>query len=295
MPTLPSLPSPSPNASQLPRGSSLDFSGRNVFVAGGTSGINLAIGMGFARAGANVFVISRDEEKVKHALALLSAVGGTSGGQSADVRDYSAVEQAVEHCVASWGPLDVVVSGAAGNFPARAAQLSSNGFRAVLEIDLLGTHHVMRACYPHLRRPGASVINISAPQAEVAMVGQAHVCAAKAGVDSLTQTLALEWGREGIRVNSVMPGPIEGTEGMARLVPHPEGLVALEKQVPLRRLGKGEDIANACLWLSSPLAAYVSGAVVPVDGGWRLNLSGSLLEPLLGSLDDARSLSKSDR
>ncbi len=146
--------------------------------------------------------------------------------------------------------------------------MSPNGFRSVIEIDLLGTFHVMQAIYPHLQKPGASIINISAPQAEIPMAGQSHVCAAKAGVDMITRTLCLEWGAEGIRINSVIPGPIDNTEGMNRLAPNEKIRAAVVKSVPLQRMGSTDDIANACLFLASGFASYISGAVIPVDGGW---------------------------
>ena len=113
----------------------------------------------------------------------------------------------------------MLVSGAAGNFVAAVNAQSSNGFRAVVDIDLIGTFNVMRAAYPHLTKPGAAVINISAPQSFIPMRYQASACAAKAGVDQLTRVLALEWGGDGIRVNSISPGPIAGTEGMRKLAP----------------------------------------------------------------------------
>ena len=196
-----------------------DYSGKTVFIAGGTSGINLGVAKGFGAAGAKVFVISRNPEKVASAIEEIKATGADADGASADVRDFDAVKTTFENCAKKFGEIDVLISGAAGNFPARANNISSNGFRSVLEIDLLGTHHVMTAAYPHLKKPGASIVNISAPQAEVAMTGQSHVCAAKAGVDMITKTLALEWGPKGIRINSVIPGPIDKTEGMRRLAP----------------------------------------------------------------------------
>jgi len=166
------------------------------------------------------------------------------------------------------GSIDVLVSGAAGNFPAAAAGLSPNGFKTVVDIDLLGTFNVMRSAYSHLTRPGASIINISAPQAFIAMAMQVHVCAAKAGVDMVTKTLAIEWGPEGIRVNSVVPGPIDGTEGMARLAPSEAARRAVANSVPLRRMGTPADVGDACLFLGSDAARYVSGTVIAVDGGW---------------------------
>lgn len=251
-------------------GSQLDFSGKTVFVAGGTSGINLGIALAFADAGARVGVLSRSQDKVDATVTALKDRGSDALGFAADVRDPVAIAEGLQTVMSQFGELDVLVSGAAGNFPARAVGMSTNAFRSVIDIDLLGTYHVLRAAYPFLRKPGASVINISAPQAFLPMAFQMHVCAAKAGVDMITRVGALEWGREGVRVNSVVPGPIEGTEGMARLAPTPEALARVTETVPLKRYGTTTDIANCCLWLGSDLASYVSGAVIPVDGGWSL-------------------------
>lgn len=249
---------------------SIDFSGLTVVVIGGTSGINRGIAEAFGQLGAKVAVASRNQDKVDATVAALQAQGGQGAGFCADVRDFDALQAGLTEVAENWGAIDVLVSGAAGNFPALATQMSPNGFKSVVDIDLLGTYNVMRAAYPHLRKPGASVINISAPQAMLAMVGQAHVCAAKAGVDMITKTLALEWGGEGIRINSVVPGPIDGTEGMQRLAPSNEMREACRQSVPLGRMGTATDVANVCLFLASPLASYVHGAVLPVDGGWVL-------------------------
>lgn len=247
------------------------FAGKTVVVSGGTSGINLGVARHFARAGAKVFVFSRSADKVTAAVNELRDLGGEADGVSADVRDCEAVKAAFAKCAAVFGPIDVLVSGAAGNFIARAKDISSNGFRAVLEIDLLGTHHVTSAAWPHLRKPGAVVINVSAAQSSVAMIGQAHVCAAKAGVDMLTRTLALEWGPDGIRVNSVLPGPIGDTEGVRRLIPDEDALAAKVGSIPLRRMGTTQDVADLCAFLASDQAQYITGAVIPVDGGAILN------------------------
>lgn len=247
-----------------------DFSGQTVFVAGGTSGINLGIAQGFARAGARLAVISRSHDKVDAALDSLRELGAEAMGFAADVRDYPAVESALEEVHAEWGDFDVLVSGAAGNFPVPAVGMSANAFHTVVDIDLQGSFHVLRAAYEYLRKPGASVINISAPQAFLPMALQAHVCAAKAGVDMLTRVLALEWGGAGVRVNSICPGPIDDTEGMRRLAPTEAMRDTVIKSVPLQRMGQAADIANAAMFLASPQAAYISGAILPVDGGWSL-------------------------
>lgn len=246
-----------------------NFQNKNVLVVGGTSGINRGVAESFAKTGARVAVISRSQEKVDGTLQSLKNYGAADAwGFAADVREADTIKNAVTQLAEKWGKLDVVVSGAAGNFPAFATGMSSNAFRSVVEIDLLGTFHVMQAVYPHLQKPGASIINISAPQAFIPMSAQSHVCAAKAGVDMITRTLCLEWGSEGVRINSVVPGPIDNTEGMKRLAPTEGIRAAVKKSVPLQRMGSTDDIANTCLFLASDYASYISGAIIPVDGGW---------------------------
>lgn len=262
-----------------------DFSGKNVFVAGGTSGINLGVAHAFARAGAKVTVASRSPEKVSAAVEALEAHGGEAAGFALDVREYAKVEEAFKATQARFGSIDVLVSGAAGNFPAPALGISPNGFKSVVDIDLMGTFHVLRAAFPYLTKPGACLINISAPQAFLPMEFQMHVCAAKAGVDMITRVAALEWGPAGIRVNSVVPGPIDNTEGMRRLAPTEAAMKLAVDTVPIKKLGTVDNIADACLWLSSPMASYVSGVILPVDGGWSLGGAQSLgkgLTELLG-------------
>ncbi|MBV6521750.1 MAG: putative 2,4-dienoyl-CoA reductase [Gemmatimonadaceae bacterium] len=247
------------------------LSGKVAFVAGGTSGINLEIARALVEYGAAVAVLSRNQERIDGAVRALSGPGRLAIGHRADVRDFPSVERALASTVESLGPIDIVVSGAAGNFICPASRLSPNGFRAVVDIDLIGTFHVLRAAYGLLRKPGASVINISAPQSTEAYWGQAHVSAAKAGVDMLTRSLAVEWGPDGVRVNAIVPGPIEGTEGMARLAPSDEVRASWRNANPLRRFGTGRDVANVALFLCSDAASYVSGAIVYCDGGQVLS------------------------
>ena len=254
----------------------ISFEDKTVVVIGGTSGINLGIAEKFAESGAKLAVASRSDEKVKNAVKVLSKYKNKAIGFAGDVRDYSTVEDILKKMHESHGEFDVLVSGAAGNFPAPANGISSNGFKAVIDIDLVGTFHVMRSAYPYLRKPGASVINISAPQAYVPIELQVHVCAAKSGVDMITKVLAMEWGKDGIRVNSISPGPIADTEGMKRLAPTEEILKATAESVPLKRIGTKSDIAKTAMFLSSEHASYISGTVVPVDGGWALGGASSL-------------------
>lgn len=245
-----------------------DFlAGRSAFVAGGTSGINLDIARALAEFGASVAVMSRNVERVERAVHDLGKFDVPVAGFPGDVRDFASVERAMAGARDALGPIDIVISGAAGNFICPAAELSPNGFRAVVDIDLIGTFHVMRAARAVLRTPGASLVNISAPQSTEAYWGQSHVSAAKAGVDMLTRSLAVEWGADGIRVNAIIPGPILGTEGVARLAPTDEIKAAWVKANPMRRFGTGYDVAQVALFLCSEAAAYVNGAVIYCDGG----------------------------
>ena len=240
------------------------LAGKTAFLAGATSGINLAIAQRYAQLGARVYVISRNPAKVEAAVASL---GSEAAGRAADVREFEAVAAAMQDCADRWGPLDIVVSGAAGNFLARAADLSPKGFRTVIDIDLIGTFHVLKAAYPHLRRPGGVAINISALQSFQAAHAQVHACAAKAGIDQVMRCLALEWGAEGIRVNSIAPGPIAGTEGMARLTPTAEAEARLTRTIPLGRYGETADIADLAVFLASEAARNITGALIVSDGG----------------------------
>jgi len=247
-----------------------DFTGRHLFVAGGSSGINFGIAQAFARAGASVSLISRSQDKVEAAAAQLAALGARSLGLAADVREPQAVERALERAHEQFGPIDVLVSGAAGNFLARALDMSPNAFKTVVDIDLLGSFNVARLAHAYLRKPGASIVQISAGQSFTPTPYQAHVCAAKAGVDMLTRVLAAEWGGEGIRINSIVPGPIADTEGIRRLAPTQDTLDEMTERVPLKRMGRIEDIARMALFLSSDWGSYITGALIPVDGGLAL-------------------------
>ena len=243
------------------------FTGKTVFVAGGSSGINLAIGQRFAEFGAKVALISREQDRVSAAAATIVEAGGEAFGIEADVRDFAAVEQALIRVEDRYGAIDVVISGAAGNFLAPVIGMSANAFKTVIDIDLLGTFNVLRACYDHIRKPGASIISITAGQAVRPTMFQAHAGAAKAGINNLTQTLAMEWGPAGIRVNAIAPGPIGNTEGMARLAPSDEATAAIKSRIPLRDYGAKRDVADLALFLASENARYITGAIIDCDGG----------------------------
>lgn len=252
------------------------YAGKLVFVTGGSSGINLRIAEAFGELGATVIINGRKADKLDAAVQGLKARGIRAEGYAADVRDYAAIDGALTAATAAHGPIDVLLCGAAGNFPAPVAAMSSNGFKAVMDIDVLGTFNAVRAAFERLRKPGAVVLAISAPQAQVAYPFQAHVCAAKAGVEMLIKTLALEWGPAGVRTAAISPGPIDDTEGMARLAPDPASRKKVEQRMPLQCFGSKDDVAQLALFLASPAARYVTGSVHAVDGGMAL-VGGTLL------------------
>lgn len=264
------------------------FAGRTVFVTGGGSGINLGIATAFAQLGASVGLCGRTGAKLEAAAAALGEHGAATYTAAVDVRDAGALREAVEGCEGALGPVAVLVCGAAGNFPCPAEALSPNGFKAVVDIDLLGSFNACRAAFDQLRRTRGSILFVSAGQAWVPYPLQAHVCAAKAGVDQLMRCLALEWGRYGIRCNSIAPGPIEATEGMKRLAPDdPELRETLTRAIPLGRWGTVEDIGRAAVFLASPMAAYITGTVLVVDGGQNLAGSGTFSELIGAALQGA--------
>lgn len=250
------------------------FKGKTVFVTGGGSGINLGVAKHFAALGAQVSICGRTQAKLDVAAAELRALGAQACPVAADVRDMAALDAALARCEGELGPIDVLVCGAAGNFLAPAEKMSANAFRTVVDIDLLGAFNASRAAFEQLRRTRGSLIFISAGMAYMPHAFQAHVGAAKAGIDMLMKNLALEWGRHGIRANSIVPGPIEGTEGMQRLS-DPAQKDLFVNAVPLRRMGTVDDIGQAAIFLASPLASYITGCVLVCDGGQ--NLAGSAL------------------
>lgn len=241
--------------------------GKVAVVAGASGGINLGIAQALAQAGAAVVVLSRDQGRIDAAARSIVQAGGRAIGRVADVRDFDAVDAVFRQAVQAYGLVDIVVSGAAGNFHAPAAHLSANGFKTVIDIDLIGGFNVLRAAFAHLRKPGASLLSVTAPGAVRPSLFQVHANAAKAGINMMTQCLAMEWGPAGVRVNAISPGPIAGTEGMARLASTPEREQAIKSRLALRDYGRIEDIAQTALFLCSDAARYITGSIVNCDGG----------------------------
>ncbi len=240
--------------------------GRVAFVTGGGTGITGGVARALAEAGAGVALVSRKLEHLQPAAERINQSGGNAFAVAADVRNAEEVETAVVAAVKHFGKIDIVVNGAAGNFLCKAEELSPNGFGTVVDIDLKGTFNVCRTAFAQLKEHRGQILNISATLHYLGTPMQLHVSAAKAGVDALTRNLAVEWGRYGIRVNGIAPGPIEDTEGMKRLVPEPIK-DRLRKNIPLGRFGRIADIEKAAVFLCSDAASFINGEVLVVDGG----------------------------
>ncbi|MDX1577589.1 MAG: SDR family oxidoreductase [Gemmatimonadota bacterium] len=258
------------------------LSGRTAFITGGGSGIGFGIADRLAAAGASLALFSRTAERLEAAARKLEDRHGRRVVVApGDVRDPAALEEGVEKAHEALGSIDILVNNAAGNFYAPTAELSPNGWRAVVEIDLFGTFHASRAVYPIMARQGyGRIISISMTLHYRGWPLMAHATAAKAGVDALTRTLALEWARDGIRVNAVAPGPIP-TEGVRKaFAPPAEGAADVfgersvegfaERFIPAGRVGEPHDIGDMVTFLCSPGGDWITGAVFVVDGGESL-------------------------
>ncbi len=247
------------------------LSGQVAIVTGGGTGIGAGISRALARHGADLVLASRRRSHLDALAAELTGLGRDVLAAEMDVRDRAACARTVAGALDRFGRVDLLVNNAAGNFLVRAAELSERGWRAVLEIVLNGTFNMSQAVYPAMREVGSgSIINITTTYVQTGAPLMAHSGAAKAGVLNLTRTLAVEWGGDGIRVNAIAPGLVEGTEGARRLAESIGYVQAYRKQVPLGRLVSIADVAAVAVFLASPAASHITGVEITVDGGASL-------------------------
>lgn len=279
--------------------------GQVALITGGGTGIGFGIAELLASLGAHTVLASRNGDALETAAARLRATGAQASAMALDVRDPDAVRAAVARVVAERGRLDLLVNNAAGNFYAPSATLSPNAWRSVVEIDLFGTFYCSQAVAPVMRgQGGGRIVNVSMTLHYRGWPQMAHATAAKAGVDALTRTLAVEWAPWGVRVNAVAPGPIP-TPGVRKAFAAPRARASSSasadavspvtaatsahagdaapattmfdidqamadyaaRSIPLGRWGTPRDIANMVTFLASPAGEWITGAIFVVDGG----------------------------
>ena len=263
------------------------LNGQVAIITGGGTGIGFGVAELLSSLGAHVVLASRKSEHLDPAAEKIRAAGGQVRALAVDVRDQERVKQMVETVQRELGRIDLLVNNAAGNFYAPSETLSANAWRSVVEIDLFGTFFCSQAVVPAMREQGGGrIVNISMTLHYRGWPQMAHATAAKAGIDALTRTLALEWAPLGIRVNAIAPGPIP-TEGVKKAFTPPGAgaadLFAVDRAmgdyaaraIPVGRWGTPRDIANAVAFLASPAGDWITGAVLVVDGGEWLSKSGA--------------------
>ncbi|KAF8996145.1 2,4-dienoyl-CoA reductase [Cyathus striatus] len=261
------------------------FKGKVLFCTGGGSGICRGMTEAVMRHGANATIVGRKLDRLTQAAKELSeATGRECLAVSADVRQPATLKEAVSETIEKFGRIDFVICGAAGNFLAPISGMSENAFKTVIEIDTIGTYNTIKATINHVRKSKGAYIQVSATLHYNGTPYQAHVSAAKAGVDALSAVLAVEEGPHGVRSNVIAPGPISGTEGMDRLTPKTQQRA--EGTYPAGRQGHVKDIANAAVFLFSDAASYITGQILPVDGGFE-HLRGNIMPYPQGVLDPA--------
>src|SRR5215213_3918696 len=238
-------------------------------ITGGGTGIGLAIAKRLGSLGARIAIGSRNALHLEQGCAALRESGIDALAAQVDVRVPDQVDEMVERTVKHFGGLDILVNNAAGNFICRAEDLSPNGWNAVIGIVLNGSFYCSRAVGRHMiaRGGGGSIVSILANYVWTGSAGTIHSAAAKAGVMSMTQTLAVEWAKHRIRVNAIAPGPVESRGAAKQLWDSPGAVGRITEAVPLKRWGRPEEIADAVAFLVSDHAGYITGEVLTVDGG----------------------------
>jgi NAD(P)-dependent dehydrogenase (short-subunit alcohol dehydrogenase family) len=251
--------------------SATTFKDRTVIITGGGTGIGLAIAQRFGELGARVAIGSRRAEHLETGSAALRHAGQDPLAVQVDVRIPEQVDEMVHRVIKHFGQIDILVNNAAGNFVCPAEDLSPNGWNAVVGIVLNGSFYCSRAVGRHMIASGigGAIVSILANYVWSASPGTIHSAAAKAGVLSMTQTLALEWAKYRIRVNAVAPGPIESTGAAQQLWDNPEAVARITASIPLGRWGQPSEVADAVAFLASPYAAFITGETLTIDGGSR--------------------------
>jgi NAD(P)-dependent dehydrogenase (short-subunit alcohol dehydrogenase family) len=242
---------------------------RVAVITGGGTGLGLAIAARLGALGALVAIGSRSAEHLEQGTAELRHAGLDPQAIQLDVRRPEQVDEMVTRVVRHFGRIDILINNAAGNFVCKAEDLSPNGWNAVVGIVLNGSFYCSRAVGRHMiaRGGGGTIVSILANYVWTGSAGTVHSAAAKAGVMSMTQTLAVEWARHKIRVNAVAPGPIVSAGAARQLWNTPEAVQRIAATVPLGRWGQPADVADAVAFLVSEHAGFITGEILTVDGG----------------------------
>ena len=246
------------------------FEGLTAFVTGGGTGLGLEVSTRLGALGANVVCVSRDAGHHAELLARGRHDGFEVMSAALDVREPDAIKRVVAEAVDRFGGIDVLINNAAGNFISPAMALPPKGFKAVIDIALTGVFYVSREVGRRMRKTGGSIVNISAPYAFTGKPGVVHSACAKAGVESMTKTLAAEWASYGIRVNAVSPGPFYSAGAAERLWPSDDIEEAIRRDIPLGRFGTATEVGELVCFLASPASPWITGSTLVVDGGWTL-------------------------
>jgi NAD(P)-dependent dehydrogenase (short-subunit alcohol dehydrogenase family) len=250
--------------------------GKRILITGGGTGLGKAAAQRFLELGAEVYICGRRHEVLAATeQELRESTGGNIHSRPCDVRDAAAVDELLG-VIWSGGPLDVLMNNAAGNFLARTEDLSLGAFQSVIGIVLMGTLHMTMACGRRWLAAGSGgvVLNVTATYTTTGSAYVVPSAVAKAGVQALTRSLAVEWGNRGIRMNAISPGPIPTEGAFSRLLPRPELAETAKKRNPLGRFGTTEEFANLAAFMISDGASYLNGEVVTMDGGEWLQGAG---------------------
>lgn len=248
------------------------FDGQTVLITGGGTGIGKGLALEFAAHGAKVGVAARREEPLQSTVDEIHEAGGEASWRTVDIRDEEHIDECVDGFWEEWGRIDILINNAGANFISPAAGISPNGWRTIIDINLNGTFLMSRAVGTKMvgDGEGGRIINMSATNAHNGSPMIAHSGASKAGIDSLTESLAVEWGPAGVTVNAISPGPVR-TEGSDKQLWQDEELVEnMRSEIPLGRFATPDDIAPLAMFLASEMGAFINGALIPCDGGDRL-------------------------